>query len=85
MTCKGTIRGNCIQISERLPFDEGETVTVTVQSMAQDALGSPARLLRAVLEAPHVDPSIVDELERAIEESKQPVNYKGIFDSEADL
>lgn len=49
-----------------------------------ETAGSPALLLKIMREPPHVDPSIVDELERAIAEAKLPVRYEGIFDSEAD-
>jgi hypothetical protein len=84
MTCKGTIRGKTIELEEPLPFQEGQVVTLSVCPLEQDLPGSPAALLKAVKAPPHVDSSIVDELERAIEESKIPVRYEGVFDAELD-
>jgi hypothetical protein len=83
MVCKGTIRGNAIQFDQPLPFREGQAVTVSVEPAEEELpLGSPARLLRAMHEEPHVAPDIVDEFERLIEEGKSPVRYEGVFDSE---
>lgn len=61
--------------------DEHEDAEVESQD---EMAGSPALLLKAMHEPPHVDPAIVDELERLIEESKMPVRYEGIFDADTD-
>jgi len=83
MTCKGTIRGKTIEFDQPLPFQEGLAVRVSVEPAEEELpWGSPARLLKAMHEEPHVDPTIVDELERLIEEGKRPVRYEGVFDSE---
>ena len=44
--------------------------------------GSPQAILRAMSEPPHLNPEDVDELERAIEEGKLPVNWKSVFEDD---
>ncbi len=89
MTFKGTIRGGMIQLSEPLPFADGQRVSISIvpdeaTDESEPRFGSPQALLRAIRRPPHVDPAIVDEMERAIEEGKLPVRYGGVFDDDAD-
>ena len=46
----------------------------------QPPAGSVEAILRAVNEGPHVDRETVDEMERAIEAARLPVEFKGGFD-----
>ena len=83
MTYLGVVKGKTIELNEPLPFREGQSVSVSVEPVAESLpLGSPARLLRALHEPPHVTADDVDALMRAIEEGKLPVNPKGVFDDE---
>lgn len=77
MTVTGIVRGNSIEITEPLPYAEGEELSLSIQRVPR---GNAAALLEAVLAPPHVDPEAVEEMLRAIEEGKQPVSYRGIFD-----
>jgi hypothetical protein len=82
MTVKGIIRGQTIELDEPLPYPEGEVVELNVQPAAGalGRAGSPAAILAAMRSVPHVEPEAVDELERAIEEGKRPVSFRGVFD-----
>jgi len=81
MTVRGTARGRTIELDEALPFPSGQLLDVQVQPRATDApLGSPARLLEAVRQPPHVNSDDTAELERAIESGKLPASGRGIFD-----
>ena len=42
--------------------------------------GSPAAILKAMYDAPHLTEEDVAQLERAIEEGKLPVSQEGVFD-----
>jgi hypothetical protein len=46
--------------------------------------GSPQAILWAMSQPPHLKPEDVDELERAIEEGKLPVNWESIFEDDAE-
>jgi hypothetical protein len=83
MTCKGVIKGRTIELEEPLPFREGQAVTVSVQPSLEDAPPGSAAAICAALDAMGpVDPDIIDEFERAIEERKHPPQRKGAFDEE---
>jgi hypothetical protein len=56
----------------------------SAEETEDDTAGSPALLLKALHAPPHVDPTIVDELERAIADARLPVRYEGIFDADAE-
>jgi hypothetical protein len=80
MTFTGVVRGKSIEISEALPFDEGEAVDVVIEPAQQPRRGSPAAILAALASAPHVSDETVDEFERLIEEGKRPPIERGVFD-----
>ncbi len=84
MTCTGTIKGGAIQPNQPLPFADGQEVSISVEPIGQDRppRGSPAAVLAALNSLPPIDPEIIDEFERAIEEGKHPVRPGGIFDED---
>lgn len=60
------------------------SIDVSVEAATVDEPpGSPAAILRALQQPPHLTREDVDELERAIEGGKLPPTTRGIFD-EAD-
>ena len=68
-----------------MPLPDGQPVIVSVEPVSGELpLGSPARILRAMHELPHLDAEDVDALERAIEEGKLPVREEGVFDADDD-
>lgn len=81
MTYKGVARGKTIELDEVLPFPEGEPVSVSVQPLKSELRPGSAQAIRqAMHEPPHLSEEDVAALERAIEESKLPVNFRGVFD-----
>jgi hypothetical protein len=83
MTYKSVARGKTIELDEPLPVPDGQAVTVSIGlTPAAHAPGSPAAILEALAQLPHIDPEAVDELERAIQDTKRPASYEGVFDEE---
>jgi hypothetical protein len=83
ITYRGIARGKTIELDEPLPYPEGEPINVSVEPLkSTHPPGSPAAILEAVRQLPPLPSDLVDELERAIEESKVPARYEGIFDVE---
>lgn len=81
MTVRGTARGKTIELDEALPYPSGQPLDVHVQPRDTGApLGSPARLLEAMRQPPHVPTQDLADLERAIESGKLPGGERGIFD-----
>lgn len=81
MTYKGIARGKTIELEEPLPYPEGQPVNVSVKPWAgQSHPGSPAAIRQVMHEPPHLKWEDVDELERAIEGGKLPVNQESVFD-----
>jgi hypothetical protein len=80
MTFRGVARGKTIELEERLPFAEGEIVSVSVEPASPKREGNAEAIRKAMRELPHVDPTAVDELERAIAEGKLPVRHDRLFD-----
>lgn len=64
-----------VQIGQKL-----EHVLAAASTNAGDA-GSPAIVLRAMRQPPHLPTGDVDELEKAIAEGRLPVRSQGTFDS----
>ena len=71
-TLRGVVRGRTIVLENGQELPVGTEVLVTV---AEDPPGSPAAILKAVREAPHLDPEDVEELRRAIKAGRSPVDY----------
>jgi hypothetical protein len=84
MSYRGIAKGKTIELEEPLPYAYGQPVKVLVEPLeGQPLKGSPAEMLRAVREPPHLSSEDVAALEQAIEEGKLPVCEKGIFDEES--
>ena len=83
MTYMGIAKGRTIELEAALPYPDGQPVSVSVEPVLEELpLGSPARILKAMHELPHLDPADVDALDAAIEQGKLPVRHEGIFDTE---
>jgi predicted DNA-binding antitoxin AbrB/MazE fold protein len=63
---------------EPVPLVEGTEVDVAVP--VEPKKSTTASLLAIMESRPGIDPSIVDELERAIESGKVPGRTEGVFD-----
>lgn len=73
MTCRGIVKGKTIELEESLPYREGQLVMVSVLPSLEDAPPGSAAAIRSALDAMGpIDPDIIDEFERAIEERKAP-------------
>jgi hypothetical protein len=84
MTCRGIVKGKLIELESPLPFFEGQAVSVSVEAVSEaEPLGSPARILRAMREPPHVTQDDVDEFERSMNAGRIPVRQSGLFDRES--
>ncbi len=78
MVYKGVARGKMIELEQRLPYPEGQPVSVSVEPVrGQAALGSPEPIRRAMHEPPHLESSDVDELERGLESGRLPFGQEG--------
>jgi hypothetical protein len=81
MIYKGVAKGKTIELEERLPYPEGQPVSISVEPFTEQLHpGSPAAVQQVMNEPPHVMWEDVDELERAIEAGKLPVHQEGVFD-----
>ncbi len=69
-------------LGAREPLDPIEGSEVDLAVSVRPDRGSPAAILAAMREEPHIDRSTIDELERAIEAGKIPVRREGAFDGE---
>jgi hypothetical protein len=80
-TVRFRVRRGHLEPLEPVPLVEGSELDVTVPV---ESGASTAADVRALMERlPGIDPSIVDELEEAIESGKLPVRSEGAFDSVA--
>jgi hypothetical protein len=61
-----------------LPTDR--LLEIDVHEVTEPRPGSPAAVLRAMREPPHLTDEAVEEFERAIESGKMPVRYNGVYD-----
>ncbi len=70
-----------IELDRPLPLPDGVAVSVSIERpMSSNATGSPAAILEAVEAEPHLAAADVDELERAIDAGRLPIDPKGVFD-----
>jgi hypothetical protein len=84
MKYKGVAKGKIIELEERLPYSDGQPVSVSVEALRADAIpGSPAAILKVMRSLPDLDPSEVDELERLIRKGTLPVRVKGEFEEDS--
>ena len=81
MQSRGIARGKIIELEEVLPYAEGCLVNVIVEPENSSLqAGSPAAILRALHEPPHLTDEVIDELEQAIAAAQLPVHNEGVFD-----
>ena len=81
MTYKGIARGRMIELTERLPFPEGQVIEVSVNAEPSKPAGALAVLIRRAMHAPPIlDSDAVDEFERVIREGRLDVRERGVFD-----
>jgi hypothetical protein len=81
MLSTGTVRGRTIELGMALPFRDGQLVDLSIEPVESDPpRGSPAAILQAMREPPHLSREDVDELRRVIKESRLPSNPRGVFD-----
>ncbi len=83
MTYKGIAKGKIIELEERLPYSEGQAVSVSVEALWADVLpGSPAGILKVMRSLPDLNPDDVDELEQLIRRGRLPVRVQGEFEKD---
>ena len=81
MIYKGVAKGKSIELEERLPYPEGQLVSISVEPLkGQPSPGAPEAIRRVMREPPHLKWEDVDELEQTIEEGKLPVHKESVFD-----
>ncbi len=82
MTYRGIAKGKVIELEDTLPFPNGQSVTVQIETTENGPLpGSAARILSAIHEPPHLSCADVDELENQIAAGRLPVQQRGPFDN----
>lgn len=69
---KGVVRGSTVILQGGVSFPDGTEVLVTPLTAPP---GSPAAVLAAMQQAPHLDSETVDEWERLMEEGKRRVSF----------
>lgn len=79
MNYQGLAKGNTIELTERLPFRDGEPLLVSVESAPLTAGASAAALRRAMRAAPHLGAADVEEMEFAIRQGKLPASAPWAF------
>lgn len=83
MTYKGIAKGKIIELEETLPYSEGQPVNVSIEPLDRELQpGSPAAIRKAMRNLPRLNPEVVDELERVIEQGKLPIGTKDLFEGE---
>lgn len=83
VTYLGVVKEGRIELEERLPVSDGQAVRVSVELVpSEPPLDSPAGILQALHEPPHLEEEDVDALERAIADGALPVMNEGVFDSD---
>jgi hypothetical protein len=73
MNYRGLLKGNTIELAERLPFPDGQPLRVSVEAWSTPA-GSAQAIRQAMHAQPHLSRAAVDELEAAIAQGRIPVN-----------
>jgi predicted DNA-binding antitoxin AbrB/MazE fold protein len=76
-TIRVRVHAGHLEPLEKLVLPEGTEVSVQFET---PTAGSPAAVLSAMRSLPELEPSAVDELERAIEEGRLPVRAESVFD-----
>lgn len=60
----------------------GSKVEVDVRALTEPRRGSPAALLAAMRQMTPLEPGDIEALERAMEEGRQPMSFRGCFDED---
>jgi hypothetical protein len=85
MTLKGIARGNAVELQDPIDLPEGTEVEIVIHAAPQPAgryrKGSAQAILAAVAEV-ESKPEDVRELLRLIRESRQPADFRPIFEEE---
>jgi hypothetical protein len=77
---RGRAKGNVIELGERLPFPDGESLRVSIEVLpAGLRAGSAVAVRQAMHVSPHLESSAVAALESAIEGGKIPVSSPWSF------
>lgn len=75
MNYRGLLKGNTIELAERLPFPDGQPLRVSVEAWPASPRAGSAQAIRQAMHAPpHLSRAAVDELEAAIAQGLIPVN-----------
>ena len=83
MNYTGIAKGKTIELKERLPYPEGESLSISVEPFGGKIYsGTPTAIQQAMHKSPHLTREDVDELERVIKGSKLPVHQESVFDKE---
>ena len=65
---------------EPVDLPVGKVLEVEVREENEPAPGSAQAIIAALRSSPPIDPTIVDEWERAMKQGEQPPTTEGIFD-----
>jgi hypothetical protein len=77
---RGRAKGSTIELAERLPFPDGQSLCVSVEAWPVPARrGSPAAVRQAMHGPPHLEASAMAALESAIADGKIPVSAPWTF------
>jgi hypothetical protein len=77
-TVRVRVHAGHLEPVERLSLPEGAELAVHFEEPQRR--GSPAAIVAAMDKWPDLDPSLLDDLEQAIEWSRLPVRENGVFD-----
>lgn len=77
-TVRVRVHGGHLEPLERLPLPEGAELAMHFEELHRR--GSPPAIVSAMDRWPDLDPSLLEELDRAIEGGKLPVQDRGPFD-----
>jgi hypothetical protein len=93
MTYRGIVRGEIIELEAAPPLEDGQVVNMRVLPAVRSlpkppatttgpgaGAGSPAAVREAMHAPPRLSAEDVDELERAIQQSRLPVREAGVFE-----
>ena len=75
MIYKGVAKGKIIELEEPLPYNEGQLISISVDTIiGQFCIGSPEAVRLMMNKPPHLRSEDVDELEQEIEKGKLPMH-----------
>jgi len=82
MVYHGIIKGRTIELEGDLPFDDGQRVAISVESMdgGDHGPGHPLRIRQALAQSLPANADDVSEMLRHIQASRQLSSGPGVFD-----